>query len=446
VIALVLDCVDRDPRCDPQLDSRADYYACLLLAAEADPAMVESLVRAHEQPPDDEWPTGNVLPLDVLVGMAARGSRQAQAAVVRYLATGARWLDVLEWGQEHYERTPRLSSWRSTVDGLGAVLCERFPSNDLLFAALEETGIAWYLSADSAPWSVWAARNPAIAAAIRQSPFTARNFDKVQAGLKSLSTEAVLDSMSTDELLGIEVEGVCRAASRVLAKRTGEGDARLLIAAAREETLVMRGPAIEALAHQQRPEALEIAAEVSDAVLSGLLRGYMFRALVALRYDATRGLARDWLSSDQTTRRRAAGSILEQHAAADDVAMIRAYVRAEPLDCVTGDMYLVLDLVRALARHPGQGPYDELGAIFDGIPYSFGRGRVAAALAATDPKFVETRAVECLWDCESEVRDVGIEHVNPDHPAVRGRLQDIAADWAEDPDTQRAARARLNQH
>jgi hypothetical protein len=148
VIALVLDCVDRDPRCDPQLDSRADYYACLLLAAEADPAMVESLVRAHEQPPDDEWPTGNVLPLDVLVGMAARGSRQAQAAVVRYLATGARWLDVLEWGQEHYERTPRLSSWRSTVDGLGAVLCERFPSNDLLFAALEETGIAWYLSAD----------------------------------------------------------------------------------------------------------------------------------------------------------------------------------------------------------------------------------------------------------------------------------------------------------
>jgi hypothetical protein len=101
---------------------------------------------------------------------------------------------------------------------------------------------------------------------------------------------------------------------------------------------------------------------------------------------------------------------------------------------------------RGAGTPPQSGPYDELCGIFDGIPYSYGRRHVAAALAATDPKFAETRAVEYLWDREPEVREIGVGQVNPDDPSVRGRLQVMAADWAEDPDKQRAAQARLDQH
>jgi len=252
--------------------------------------------------------------------------------------------------------------------------------------------------------------------------------------------------MSTEELLNIENERWGRDVGRVLAGRTSERDTRLLIAAAREGSLPMRGPSIEALAHQQRVEALYIAAELCDEIQPRWLKPYMLRALVALRYDATRPLAHEWLGSDQTMQRRAAARILEEHAEAGDLAMIRSYLRADPLDCRAGDMYFVCDLVAALARHPREGPYDELDEIFDAIPYSFGRRHVAGALAVTDPEFAETRAIECLWDCEPAVRTIGVEYADRYDPAVRDRLQVMAADWAEDPDTQQAAKARLNQH
>jgi len=76
----------------------------------------------------------------------------------------------------------------------------------------------------------------------------------------------------------------------------------------------------------------------------------MPRALVALPYARTRRLAREWLESDQTSRRRAASSILRAHEPADDVPTIREDLRRERLDCPTSDMHFVCNLVTALAR------------------------------------------------------------------------------------------------
>ena len=83
----MLECVDRDPRWDSDIDERDDYYAQLLLAAGVGAAMVERLVIEHE-PAYGEWLDGPALPLDVLIRMAVRGSRDAQSAVRSYLAEG----------------------------------------------------------------------------------------------------------------------------------------------------------------------------------------------------------------------------------------------------------------------------------------------------------------------------------------------------------------------
>jgi hypothetical protein len=90
---LVLDCVDRDPR-ELGGDSRADYYALLLLATGVSASAVQRLVIAHE-PTTGSWDDGSELALDVLIRMAVRGDRRAQDAVIGYMARGVRWPHLL---------------------------------------------------------------------------------------------------------------------------------------------------------------------------------------------------------------------------------------------------------------------------------------------------------------------------------------------------------------
>jgi hypothetical protein len=65
-------------------------------------------------------------------------------------------------------------------------------------------------------------------------------------------------------------------------------------------------------------------------------------------------------------------------------------------------------------------------------------------MAATDPEFARTRAVECLWDCDPGVRAFGITRVELESPEVEARLRAMACDWAEDADVQHAACSRLD--
>lgn len=157
VCEMVLDCVDRDARLDWHLDERADYYALLLLAAGADVAGVELVVAAHE-PAGDDPGDYSTLPLDVLVRMGVRGSLGAQDALGRYLADGVDVAGVLWVLQGDGERTSKIPAWRSTMQRLGSVLCERFPSRVELRSALEETRESFSVDSDTPPWSLWASR------------------------------------------------------------------------------------------------------------------------------------------------------------------------------------------------------------------------------------------------------------------------------------------------
>ena len=327
-----------------------------------------------------------------------------------------------------YERTSRLASWRSTVESLGAVLCGRFSSAARLRAELEE----WAVCGDP-PWPAWAAKNPLLATAIREL------------GVEEEGHEPATHfaALSIEQLLAIDDPYWARDVGEHLERRTSEEDVRLLIAAAGDESFPMRGPAIVALAAQQRPEALEIASELREKTRPRWLRIYMTRALVRLPYEQTRSLAYRWLDSEDTRRRSTAASVLKEHATAGDIPTIRDHLRREGLDRETSNMYFVCELVTALERHPDQGPYEELHAVFYEIPYSYGRRRVAAALAATDPAFPQTQAVECLWDCEPEVRAIGAGHVDSRDRQVLKRLNVMASDWAENEHTQLAAQERL---
>jgi len=156
-----------------------------------------------------------------------------------------------------------IPSWHEAVLWLGEVLCRRFGSGSRLRAEMEETGALWWPAVRSPLWSEWAAENPTIATVHRQDhPWPAL-------GKHTLDPEAI----DTAQLLAIDDGDLARDAGLVLERRSNGADVRLLIAGARDDSLLMRGAAIEALAHKQRPEALEIVAhELRDGLQPGRLR------------------------------------------------------------------------------------------------------------------------------------------------------------------------------
>lgn len=130
---------------------------------------------------------------------------------------------------------------------------------------------------------------------------------------------------------------------------------------------------------------------------------------------------------------------MAMHSEPADVPAIRDAFR-DAVDA--GSMYGVCDLIDALARHPASGPFAELRSVFAEIGYSYARCRAARAMAAVDREFAGTFAVECLWDCEAEIREVGAS-MAPVTPRVKSRLTELASDDLEDPKVVAAAGSRL---
>jgi len=96
-----------------------------------------------------------------------------------------------------------------------------------------------------------------------------------------------------------------------------------------------------------------------------------------------------------------------------------------------GDVYVVCSLAEALGRCAPHGPFEELTRAYEEIPYSYGRRYVVAALAAADPTYGGDVAVECLWDCERETRQVAAQHVDRRIRLATQRLAELTADRAE---------------
>lgn len=83
--------------------------------------------------------------------------------------------------------------------------------------------------------------------------------------------------------------------------------------------------------------------------------------------------------------------------------------------------------------------HTRLARAFDDMPYSFGRGYVVNAIAATDPQFPHKLAIDCLWDCEPAVRATAAKHVNRAKPIAAARLRQMGTDPLEDKEPREAA-------
>lgn len=245
--------------------------------------------------------------------------------------------------------------------------------------------------------------------------------------------------MYTVELLAIQESSRWAQIADELATRTTPYDIEMLVAAANAPDLPMRRAAIVALGRQGRREVLKIAEENTRAAERGKLQGAIALALEAMPLSQTRALAHAWLESDDWARRRKAAGMLAARAEDEDVAPARAALSRELDRGLDGDVYVACSLAEALGRCPVHGPYEELSRAYEELPYSYGRRYVVAALAAADPTFGGDVAVECLWDCEVEVRQLAVERVDRRVRLASQRLAELAADTAQAASVRRAA-------
>lgn len=100
-------------------------------------------------------------------------------------------------------------------------------------------------------------------------------------------------------------------------------------------------------------------------------------------------------------------------------------------------------LVDALDRLGHTPCVETVEAMFDSTVYSYLRERCAVTTSRLSPAFARERAIECLDDCESGTRLVGITHADLSIREVRERLGRIAEDPTEDDDNRQAARNRI---
>jgi hypothetical protein len=430
--ALLVHCVFNDPRWDRQLDDRDDYYATLALDVGLDLAPLESWLRASAE--EDNETAHDILAM--LGRMAIRGHAEARRVLGDYVAYGAAWgraLEGLVGGDAGTSGPP----WPEVVAGLDAVLLERFDTQDALDEAL--AGI----DPRERPWSLWSVETPEIARALAfdhgGGDAASARPAPVKRAWRPRERQVKPGEMYTVELLAITESSRWAQIAEELATRTTPYDVELLVAAANAPELPMRRAAIVALGRQGRREVLEIAEQNTSQAERGKLQGAIALALEAMPLSQTRALAHDWLGSDDWARRRKAAGMLAAWAEDEDLAPARAALARELDRGLDGDVYVVCSLAEALGRCAVHGPFDELSRAYEELPYSYGRRYVVNALAAADPTFSGDVAVECLWDCEREVRQLAARCVDRRVRLAAQRLAELAADPAQAASVRRAA-------
>jgi hypothetical protein len=416
--ALLLHCIFNDPRWDRQLDARVEYYATLALDVGLDVGALELWLGRGD---DDLETTHDVLA--ILGRMAIRGHDEARRALRDYVGYGRFWERAVELLIDDYDAMVASVPWPEVVAGLDAVIADRFATDDALAEAL--AGV----DSRDRPWSLWSVENPRIARALALDHGTGAGAAPAKRAWRPRKTQPKPRELSTAALLAIDE----------LATRTSSDDVSRLLAAANDPELPMRRAAILALGHQGRRELLEIAEANTSEVRRGTLQGAIALALEAMPPSQTRALAHDWLTSSDWARRRKAAGILATWAEAEDLEPTRRALARELERGLEGDIYVVCSLAEALGRYAGHGPFEELSRAYEQIPYSYGRRFVVSALAATDPTFAGDVAVDCLWDCEPETRQLAASHVDRRIRLAAQRLAELAADAAQAPSVRRTA-------
>jgi len=378
--AEVVACVLDDPRWDPQVESRSEYYAHLLLALGADVGPI--CERALDPRGLDERDLQ--LPIDVLVELARRDhalARDTIAAAVRHGSGADRWLRIIE-----YE--PFL---RAVVDA------------DAVFPSPPER------IADAAP---------ALSASLSSEELLAR----------VTSSRAAREART---ILAMRSDPATTAALRAAAG--GEAEEQRAVAL---RVLGSQGCA-DFLGDAERFLRVETSLSRAERVGRSRMRTAFLRYLGLLPPALTLPRARRWLG-ERWPLSLAAREIFAKHATADDREMLE---QAGASALRETDMYAVCAIVDALATIGVVESLPLLAEVYRAAPYSYARGRVVEALLphATAP-VAAALLEESLWDCDGGTRERACGAA-PRSLATDERLDVLARDPHEEASV-RAAAAR----
>ncbi|MFJ3286294.1 HEAT repeat domain-containing protein [Streptomyces sp. NPDC086669] len=430
-LAALDQCVLHDPRHDWQVENRSLYYARLYLDLNGELDTIEAHLFDVEDTLDtEESRTG--LALAVLGHLASYGRRDALELLRRYAASGANWA----WALDELA----LRDDDAGLRALAAPVLARFPADPEGDA---ELAVAVRDAFEPRPWRLWADDpRPSIATRVRAAHETG-SFDRWQ---RQMSPTGPRPGWSVQAVFDWAQQGLERGAAlhvpaaRCLSAVAGPEDRPQILAAARDGGDGARCTALRYLADTGDPDVLDLveAAVVTGppVVVEAALDAFeRMRGVVAV--DRARGWARrpDALGA-------AAGRVLACRGGAQDkdlvLAALREAVRGEGPDAPT-----LWTLVDGTGRLGIACAAPVLRHIYRETASSHLRGRTARALAATDPSFAAGFAVECLWDCEENTREIAARHAETGDTRVVERLRRLAADPAEEDEVQTAVRSRI---
>ncbi|WP_130798576.1 HEAT repeat domain-containing protein [Streptomyces otsuchiensis] len=441
-VAALERCVLHDPRRDWQLEHRSLYYARLYVELRAGLAAVE----AHLFHPEDglagdglsaadvpEDRTG--LALSVLGHLVSYGDQEALGLLRRYAATGANW----RWALDELAVRDDDSALRD----LGPAILARFPHTDEGRAALGRTVRDAY---EPRPWRIWAEdpdrpeQGERIAGAREDGDFGRWRRQLRSPGPRpGWGVAAVLDWVRDgyDEEPRIWREA---PAARCLAAVTTPEDRPVLLEAARTGGPAVRAAALRHLAEREETAALgllEAAADDPEPELAASAVASFARMLG----PGALSQARRWAERTDLLGSAASAVLARRGDSGDAPAVLAALRRTVRLRGT--DAEELYPLVEGAGRLTLRAAAPVLRHIYRETASSHLRGRTAVALEATDPFFAAGFAVECLWDCEEDTREVAARAATSGDARVAERLRRLATDPAERDGVQTAVRGRL---
>ncbi|WP_314613900.1 HEAT repeat domain-containing protein [Streptomyces stackebrandtii] len=424
-------CVLSDPRHDWQVENRSLYYARLYLDLHGGLDEIEAhLFGAEDHLDPEESRTG--LALAVLGHLASYGRQDALLMLRRYAATGANWA----WALDELA----LRDDDAGLRGLALPVLARFPAGPAGDAEL--AGVVRD-AFEPRPWRLWAEdQRDAVGARVRAAQEQG-SFDRWQRQMRPAgprpgwSVRAVLDWAQEGYERGAVLDG---PAARCLAAVAGPEDRPELLAAARDGSPGARGAALHHLAASRDPAVLDLV----EAAVDGGSRPVAEAAVAAYRRmcgeDAV-ARARAWVRRTDELG-TAAAEVLACRGTAQDAGLVLGALRGT-IRSAGPDAPQLAVLVDGVGRLDIACAAPVLRHVYRETASSQLRGRVARALAATDPTFATGFAVECLWDCEETTREVAAQHAETGDVRVAERLRRLAADPAEEAEVQTAVRNRI---
>ncbi|WP_306355738.1 MULTISPECIES: hypothetical protein [unclassified Nocardia] len=387
----VIACIVRDPRWDHQVEERAWLYAALIADLGIDLTRCRP---AYTSPSDPHGDSDAWLATDVLALLARRGVDGAVTELRHYLRTG-RDLDqalarLLPFA-EHSEADGLLDDVLAVAD------------DERLAAALGPFGPFDDLSAP--PWPNWCRANTRVGEVIALAECT-------------------------------------RTAHRTPAPDRAARDRQRLLAAAVDRKLIDPTAARDLTEERWENTLLTLSADLLDSTdTSAADRIALCRSLRTLRSPRTLTWARTHAGLRTPVQRTALSLFAERAEPADAPHLLELLTTAASPDT---HIYTQHDLVTALGRLHHSPAAPTIEELFDNTVYSYLRTRCATELSHLTREFPVSRATECLYDCESRTRAIGIAHADLSLPEVRDRLAHIGHDPTEDDDNRRAAAARIN--